>query len=743
MNTENILQEVTKLLEEEKWSKFQLSEYNLTKFTNIDNLVNQIRENELTGKVMELANDYLKKNEFNLIAKYLMAIFSFPDNKIDFNSGFKKIISTFKEREKWGIVEFLAQKMLEYEESEFALRSLIESLKLLNKTKDVLTLQKKLLKLIPEDFNLALNLARSYENLGSNEDAVKFYRMSLKLFIKNKNSKLVEDIWAKLSDIAPDPLEIYNEVENLLSSNFPAEFNIKFLSQLINHLTKNKKYDAVINIIKKILAIQKENREYREELIKVYRLKYEKHSKLEELLKSSGLRMWWKDVNSSIELFEKQIKFDENVYVFHYSWGTGKIVKIEKDFVFIDFENSPDHKMSFDMALNTLMILPDDHIKVRIRYDSENIKKLTLDEPIKIIEQIISQMPNKEMTTDQLKDELTPKILQSTEWQRWWNKVKKELKMNQNFNLSENEKTITYIESNTSYGDIILNKFNTTENFLSKIDVINELIENDVNKKVSLEIYQQIIDYLLNFINENINTHTDLVYIANIIINKVKSFNNAVSVEGLHYDEKYILNHVDDVVSLFKQLNIIDYQKYLVTNIVNDIKDWDKILYNIMFTEIPKIFDFIIEIFIKNNKTDRIKQLGTDILEKYRDTPELFYFLAKNILSNTWANIIKADNELKNKLYQTSFFLLSFCGRQIKNNVKTDFFLKIQKQIIRLLFDKKTDNFLNFIKAATESEFDTSSLLTLFKENEYIPKKQKENMTAELRNIERIGSILI
>jgi len=72
--------------------------------------------------------------------------------------------------------------------------------------------------------------------------------------------------------------------------------------------------------------------------------------------------------------------------------------------------------------------------------------------------------------------------------------------------------------------------------------------------------------------------------------------------------------------------------------------------------------------------------------------------------------------------------------------LKADFYLKIQKQIIRLLFDKKTDNFLNFIKEAAESGFDTTSLLTLFKENEYIPKKQKENMMAELRDIDKIAS---
>ena len=100
---------------------------------------------------------------------------------------------------------------------------------------------------------------------------------------------------------------------------------------LIHGLSKSKKYNEVIYILKRILAIQPANKEYREELTKVYRLKYKNHSRLEDLLKISGLRMWWKDITPAVDLFEKQIKFDIGVFVYHYSWGCGKIVTIDKD----------------------------------------------------------------------------------------------------------------------------------------------------------------------------------------------------------------------------------------------------------------------------------------------------------------------------------------------------------------------------------------------------------------------------
>ena len=300
--------------------------------------------------------------------------------------------------------------------------------------------------------------------------------------------------------------------------------------------------------MKNILILQPNDKEYREELIKIYRLKYKDHSKLEEFLKSSGLRMWWKSIEQAIQLFEKQIQFDIDVFVYHYSWGTGKIGTIDKDLISIDFEKKNEHKMSFDMALNTLQIIPEDHIKVKKRYELDDVKKMTNKEPIKLIEIIVNNCKNKEITVDDLKEEVTDRIINSTDWQRWWAKVKKNLKTHSNFKFLETEKLIKFIESEDSYGDIIFEKFNKSTDFFEKINIINELLENDVNKKVNLEIYQKLADYLIEFTNNNLNLKIELAYISTIILNNIKSFYSKVSVDKLEYDYKYIINNYNDYI---------------------------------------------------------------------------------------------------------------------------------------------------------------------------------------------------
>lgn len=737
MNKESMIKEITNLLEEEKWSKFQLSEYNLSKFMNLERVLDEVLNSGLKSDVLLLCHEYLKKNEYNLVARYLISVLSYPEETDVFNAGFKKIIGNFKEREKWGIVEFLSKKMLSFQEDEFALRTLIDSLKALNKSKEILPLQEQLLKIVPEDQHLALSLARINESSNNAPQAVKYYKMAFKMFITGKNSKSVEDIWFKILELSGEPLEIYYEVESLLHTHFSPQFTVNLLSLLIHSLTKSEQYNDVISILKKMLQMDPANKENREELIKVYRLKYKDHTKLEELLKASGLRMWWKDINSAVDLFEKQIRFDVGVYVSHYNWGCGKIIRLENELIHIDFEKNPEHKMSFDMALNTLEIIPESHIKVRKRYELDTMTAMAQEKPVQVIEIILSHTPRKELSLDQLKDEILDRLIKPEDWQRWWNRTKKELKISQNFKFIESERLIKFIETDSSYGDIILGKFDNTPAFLDRIDIINELLLNDTGKKVSLEIYQHIADFLIGFIHENCKSKPELAYISSIIVNKIKSFYPEVVLTHLAYDEDAIVKNVEDLVALFRLINIFDYQKRLVENIIRNNSDWDKILYRILFTENNKIFDFIIDLLVKNGKKEMILTLIDETLEKYRETPELFYFISKNIISGAWAHIIKTDMEIKSRIFLGLFSLLFYLGRQIRNKINPDHFSKIQKQIIRLLFDKNTNHFLSYIKQAVSDNHDTSSLLTLFKENEYIPKKTKENIIAELRNFEK------
>lgn len=739
MAQNEILNSIKNMLNEEKWSKFQLSEYNVKKFKSLDDVIEGIGTPELKNEVSEIARDYLEKNEFNIVARYILAILSYDKNKELFYSGFEKIINNFKEREKWGIVEYLCRRMLKIEENEFGLRSLIESLKYLNKSQEIPQIQRRLLKLNPDDTATSLSLAKFNEQSKNIEEAIFYYKQALKVFINQKNTKMVEEIWLKLVDIVePSNLDTFLELENALKTNFSPEFISVLFSLLLHGLVKNQRYDDAIKLLKKILNYSPKNREYRDKLIEIYSIKYKNHSRLEDLLRASGLKMWWKDVHKAIELFEKQVKFDTGVYVYHYSWGTGKITEVTREYIQVDFPDNPDHRMSFDMALNTLQVLPPDHIKVKKRYEFEKIKKIAEEEPVKFIELAVKSYPGMQISIDNLKDEITENIIPVKDWMKWWNKVKKELKTTPNFKFIDSERKIKYIESEKSFGEIILNNFNKAEDFFEKIKIAYELIENDIHRKVDAGVYQHITDWFIKELNSNLKIKPEFSYISCIVINKLMHAYPEISVENLNVNAEDIINSVSSIPQLFKHVDIAEYQKILVQDIVKYRKDWDKILYEIMLSESSRMFDYIYDIFIQKGKEDLINSLIEDTINNYRKYPELFLWIAKNVLTENWKSLLKEKiEEYKQKILESTFFLLSYLGRQIKNKVNAEINTKLQKQIIRLLFDKNTNLFLNYIKESVENNTDITSLLRLFRENEYIPTKHRENIIAELRSIEK------
>jgi len=444
--------------------------------------------------------------------------------------------------------------------------------------------------------------------------------------------------------------------------------------------------------------------------------------------------MWWKEVMPAIELFEKEIKFDVGVFVYHHSWGAGKIVKIEKDTLIVDFEEDNEHKMSLDMALNTLEILPESHIKIQKRYDKEHMLELAEKSPVEFISLVFKSYSENELSLDVIKSEVTDNLLKPSDWQRWWNKAKKELKTSSNYTFLESEKLIRYIESDTSFGEIILNRFTNASDVFEKINITNELIDNDVSKKVDKKVYQTITEWFISFLKENLESRPELSYISYIVIKKLKDFNSDISIEELKIDAKYIINNVENVVNLFKRVDSIDYQKMLVKDIVKFKDNWEDVLSDIILTENSKIFEYIFDIFEKNNKKEKIEEIIETAIKNYRKYPELFIWVSKNILNDNWTNYV--DDEMKKTVIQNLLFLTSYLGRQIKNKINPIVNKKNQQQIIRLLFDRKTGYFLQFIKTAIKNQTDVSSLLNLFRENEYVPKKQKENITAEIRNTE-------
>ena len=134
--------------------------------------------------------------------------------------------------------------------------------------------------------------------------------------------------------------------------------------------------------------------------------------------------------------FEKHISFDEGNYVFHRTWGMGRIKSIKDDQFVIDFLKKRDHRMSLKMAVNALHILGHDHFWVlRATTPRDKIKDRVKAEPAWALRTIIKSF-NNAADMKRVKAELVPRILTPSEWTKWSTTARRILKTDSAFGQS-------------------------------------------------------------------------------------------------------------------------------------------------------------------------------------------------------------------------------------------------------------------------------------------------------------------
>ncbi len=733
MSTNDSIKSIEAALSEDKYSKFQLSEYKVTRFIDIDTLLEKVKEENGTSEVLEKARDILRNNEHNFSALYTAAVLLCEGGNDEGETYFERLIRAFRDRGKWGIVEHLCRKVLTFGDVRFALRVLITCLQQLKKPAEISNLQERLVALDPSDTNVMISLADQKEKEGDIENAVRYYQLSLTKFIQTGQRKQVEDVWLKLVMHEKAILPLFNRLEDKIMKQFEPEFVVTLLQVMIERFDIQKEAEAAISIYKRILAFIPNDKDYRAKLVDVYEKHYEKHHHLEEFVKLSGLKKWWRPVFECIKSFEEYIRFDNGVYVFHHSWGIGQIQDIEETNLIIDFIEKKGHHMSLDMALSTLELLPAEHIRVYEAYRKDEIVKIFNEEPLKVLEIIINGFPKNEASIDQIKNELCPALLTAKNWTKWWNKTKKEVKLNPHFHLTE--KAIMWREEEILFSDEIVSRFQDEDDFSSRVIIADELMATDVNNQVKMTNYKVIDEYFKNCLNDDGSDIYKKVE-SIIMLHRLYKHNKNLGSKTALKKGKELFADRERIVAVYNQQELIDNKKILVNELLKVHKENTvEIITALLLTRYTKMHDTIINILLKESSVEGINAFIVKIIEQYRERPDVFIWAAKNLMNNNWD--IEGIQWSIEEIQITLFYTMAHLNRQLRLKKKSEEANRLLKQINTIMFSKRHGRFLAYLMEQKKAGKDISNVWNVFIENKYVPAKYREEIFLEMRKMER------
>ncbi|GIX40651.1 MAG: transcription elongation factor GreA [Leptospiraceae bacterium] len=768
----NLLNKLYTYINEEKLTK-DFSSYQLNKIENYVNLAQEIAnssEDEQKEILQTLAEYKNTENDKTILGRLIPPIIAFkktldrdPSEEDKLFDLILSLLHDFQLATRWSIIVYICDVILSFFPEEIEKlknhpgivdilkykQDAIEKLKGKKETKSIL---KTIIEIDKKDADSCVKYAKLIHTEDPEEAGI-YFKRAAEIYVKENKTDKLEEIWKILVEDYFEDLKFFERLERILNSNKNYNFIVAFFPQLVEKYKEIEDWDTVINLLKKIIAnaIEQDKREenekrlkgldtkyrkkeskaltrLREELIKAYRQKYKNHSLLDIFLRLSELTNPKKPINIGISNFEKYIVFDTNNYVYHRKRGVGKIKEINEKYVIIDFDKNPNQKMTLDMAISSLQALQPDHIWVRYYENPEELKRLCKEDKLEFF-RILLESYNKKITLAQIKAEVVDKLIPKSEWNKWWQDARKLLKESKFFGFSPKKRDeILMWERELTYAEELENKFNNIKEWDKKLEIALESLT--VSPEITEKASESFAEFYLTQEESKDPYKRIMVYLFFDLFEKTYPSNPIVKSRRTQKEDILeLIENLDkkQISQIFHDIKNTDFKKQFIDLIIEAREDYENILEEILLQTPIKVHKYIIEKLNNLGRKEILKDYIETIFRKYREYPEIFLWISKNILENDWEQEYDWIDTNKFDVLLQIFRLLKPLerietrGNRLKNlAIETIFGTQnitvetLEKSKIKEYIEKADENFIKRI-------------FILFKNVPYIPDAHKDN----------------
>ena len=711
--------EVRDLIDDELWQSTSTSAVGIEQFQKLDEIAGKLTDADERLDFKKICEQSLEEKDKNSIAiRYLLTITG--KHPTD-DRHILQLLEQYYEESKIEQTIFLAQKILSFRESSYVLKVLAECYSLSNMTEEKIQTWERLVKVDMEETEVLYKLADHYEKTGDNAGAISCYRSIIRRNLKNPDLGSLRIVWDKIMDLKADDTPYLISLATKIAETMgrgKGAFALKSvlekadcdLNTKIELLKKIIYYDPTLRSAKDI----ERKEDDRDRLIKYWREKYKDNPRLEYCLNNTGILGDYMDINVAIQNFENQIEFVEGAFVYHETWKLGRINKIEKDEMVIQFAGKGIHKMSTKMAFSSLRVLPKRHIwvlKAAVPKEKLAAKFLEKDN-VEWGLRVIMESYNNQASLKQMKAELVPSILDDKQWSAWQTAAKKELSTNEYFGISENA-TDVYVLRTTpiTFEEKELALFKGTKDIYEKIRIMKDFLSQ--KGEVDSDEFAAMTKYFVSMAQViNPNGLVSYLVLDNLINRK------GLSIEAGNHSFTEYYNALDDKEAFFRGIQDNEIKRSFIENLRDNVDKWQDIVISLYpyYT-----CQFMERTIADGPKKNAIYKILAKSIDDYKEDPDFFLYLEKNFDKKEWARAkVTSDDLLKTKIN-----LLAHVNKRIANSADVADNKKRQKQLAASLFTEEKQVY----KAIENS--DPSEAQMLYSMLKGIPDIESERLTVK------------
>lgn len=670
-----MIEKIQELLHEEKWTRATINSYTVHNFEELKSFIQEISDDEMLD-VKDICDEHLVHTKTSIIALYVSGIIALKKHFID-DSNMIQLIHLFFDNRKWNIVESLCEDILSHGENKTALRTLADCYDNQGKETEKFSVWERLIKIDYEETEILKTLAEKHELEDKLELAIDYFKKCMHRYINKRNFANIKEIWSKFMEYIPDEYDYLLNTNNRIQKAINKERAAQLLDDLYTYYVNKQDWDKSIDILKIILSYLPNNTVARTSVIACYREKYKDHSKLESYIEKSNLTQTYRDVQTAIEEFEKHISFDEGTFVYHKTWGIGRIKSLLNESLVIDFASKRNHSMSLKMAIKALTVLHKNHIWViKSIFPKERLKEKVKKDVPWTLRTVIGSF-NNSISLKRIKAEIVPSILSPNEWLSWNTNAKKVLKTDPLFSINP-DSTDEYMVRKTpiTYDEKTLNIFKGEKDLYQKIKIVRDFLQNsDPESDFFAEIFSYFTSILKSF--SSINDTVVSCYLFVIKLMKQYPFLS----EKLDITFKDLYNEVDHPEQLFNLMNDTELKKAFLEEVKLNFDDWADIFQS-MFRYYQS--SFILDTLTTGKKKSAVISIFTNAYASYKEDPETYIWLVKNYSREFWEEKVGISYD---KIIISLLHMLDISYRAVDNKKEVSKNRKLSKTIYTILFD--------------------------------------------------------
>jgi len=211
---------------------------------------------------------------------------------------------------------------------------------------------------------------------------------------------------------------------------------------------------------------------------------------------------------------EKLDALKPGTFCLHKSWGFGRIAEwnLLLNQILIDFAGKKAHPMQLQYAAENLTVIPAEHFLARKAGDLAATKKLAKDDPVALVRNILESLDG-QATAQQISEWMVPDLFNETEWKRWWESARKQLKGSGAFSIpAKKTEPIQARAEGISHTDELIEAFNHARQPKQQVAALEQIVKFHPQFKEPEKQLQPVIATIENVASRNQKLHPELAF---------------------------------------------------------------------------------------------------------------------------------------------------------------------------------------------------------------------------------------